>query len=110
MEFGENGLPPLPYDIIVRPVKKGSKILTGYLIHYEVPRFKCEYSANEAPKNYSGLLLQVSEYNIYLFNWQLLDGNHLEVEYSEIFSKMLDAARALDGIIFLKFPDDRSRI
>ena len=102
MKYHDGGLPPLPFHILLRRVRKKSRVRVGYIVHVENPQFVCEFSANKAPEKYSGLLLHVEEYNMYLFDWGLVDGSRLKVEYSELFSKMLEAARVLDGVLFLK--------
>ena len=93
---------------LLRRLKKDSNVRTGYFVHVEDPKFVGEYSANKAPEKYCGLLLHVEENNIYLLDFGLLDGSRLKVDCSALFSKMLDAARILDGILFLKFPGHRS--
>ena len=107
MEDLESKIPLLPFNILIR-AKKNSIVRTGHIVHVEDPQFVCEYSANKAPEKHNGLLLYFEEYNLYLFDWGLVDGSRLKVEYSELFSKMLEAARVLDRTLFLKFPDDKS--
>ena len=109
MENDPGALPPLPFHIWPRSHKKAAQVWTGHLIHVENPRFVCEYSINKPPEKSCRLFLHVKEYNTYLFDFELLDGRRLKDEYSVLFSKMLDAARVLDAMLFLRSPDDRSK-
>src|SRR5690606_38711749 len=102
MEDQESKIPPLPFNILIR-AKKNSIVRTGHIVHVENPQFVCEFSANKAPEKYNGLLLHFEKYNLYLFDLGLVDGSRLKVEYSELFSKMVEAARVLERTLFLKW-------
>lgn len=100
-------LPGLPFHIYIDFIKDDSNVRTGYIVHVENPQFLCGYSINKPPEKPKRLLLHFKDYNAYLFDWELVDGSRLKVEYSELFYYMLEAARFLDAMLFFKFRQKR---